>query len=180
MCGGHGSRFDSPTEKPLFEIGGVPMIDRVLGALEESTVETVMGAVSPNAPETKRHLESRPVPCFETPGDGYVEDLQYITENHGSPFLSVAADLPLLDSTAVDSALESYSGGSLAVYTTVERKSALGLSVDTSFRRDGAELVPTGMNIVGEGEETTCVTEDVSLAVNVNRPRDARVAEAIL
>lgn len=180
MCGGHGSRLDADTEKPLFEVGGRPMVDRVLGALADSGVETVHAAASPNAPATRRALGDRPVDCIDTPGEGYVEDLQVALDVLGGPVLTVAADLPLLDSAAVDRVLGRHDGGSLGVYTPAGIKRALGLSYDLAVERGGHELVPTGINIAGGGDETTHVTYDVRFAVNVNRLEDARVAEVML
>ena len=180
MCGGHGSRLEAATEKPLFEIGGQPMFARVLDALAGSAVETVYAAVSPNAPETRAYLESQPVSCIDTPGEGYVADLQDVLDTVEQPVLTVAADLPLLDSAAIDDLLDRHTGGSLDIYTPAGVKRALGVSRDLTVERDGRELVPTGINVVGDGEEATHVTYDVRFAVNVNRLDDARVAEVIL
>jgi adenosylcobinamide-phosphate guanylyltransferase len=179
MCGGRGTRLDADCEKPLFPVDGQPMVDRVVGALDASDVETVYAVVSPQAPETAAHLDC---PVIETPGEGYVEDLNAALsdERVSPPVLTVAADLPLLDAAAVDSILGAHERGSLTVAVPTFLKSALGVSVDTAFVHDGEELAPAGVNVVGDREEATEIRDDAKLAVNVNRREDAAVAERLL
>lgn len=179
MCGGRGSRLDSAAEKPLVEIDGVAMVERVLRALDGSRVDTVYAAVSPQAPNTTEFLESSPVSRIETPGEGYVEDLGVVLERLETPVLTVAADLPLVTGSVVDSILDKHDSGPLGVYTPAAVKRVLGTSVDLTVEHEGDELAPTGINIVGDGEESTHVTYDVRLAVNVNRSKDVEIAEAL-
>ena len=177
MCGGRGARLESPVEKPLLEIGGVPMIDRVVAALEASRIDTVRPVVSPHAPETRTHLEDSPV--IETPGAGYVDDLDVALEAVETPVLTAAADLPLLGPDAVDAVLDAYREGSLTVGVPIALKRLLDLSVDDPLAAD-SDLVPAGVNVVADGgDDTVTVSYDVRLAVNVNRPGDAAVAEAL-
>jgi adenosylcobinamide-phosphate guanylyltransferase len=179
MCGGRGTRLDADTEKPLFRVGGVPMVDRVLAALDDSDVEGVYAATSPNAPATRAHLDC---PCIETPGEGYVADLDAALSDARleTTVLTVAADLPLLDGEILDRVLAAHDGGSLSVLVPADRKRELGVSDDTTFERDGREMAPTGVNIVGEDGDDAWVTDDHRVAVNVNTLSDARVAEQFL
>lgn len=181
MCGGRGTRLDSAVEKPLYEVGGRAMVDRVHDALVESRIGTAYAVGSPNAPRTREHLAAADVPLVDAPGEGYVADLGYALERVDPPVLTVAADLPLLAGDAVDAVLDAFGGASLTVRTPVALKRRLGASVDTTMEVGGRELVPTGVNVVAadEGDETW-VTEDARFAVNVNRRTDARVAEALL
>lgn len=180
LCGGKGTRLDADVEKPLFEVGGRAMIDRVLAALDGSRVGSIRPVVSPHAPATREHLRGRP--CIDAPGEGYVADLEFALgdDRVARPVLTVAADLPLLAADAVDEVLAVHDTGSLAVCVPASLKRELGVSADTTFERAGRELAPTGVNVVGEGADETYVTEDRRLAVNVNRRRDAAVAEAWL
>jgi len=179
MCGGRGTRLDSDAEKPLFRVGDVPMVDRVFDALDESGVDTAYAVTSPAAPETRVHLDAARI---ETPGEGYVEDLDaaLTDERVSCPVLTVAADLPLLDGEVLDRVLAAHDGGSLSVLVPAARKRELGVSDDTTFERDGREVAPTGVNVVGETGDDAWLTEDVRVAVNVNTLGDARVAEAFL
>ncbi|MEF8842927.1 MAG: NTP transferase domain-containing protein [Haloarculaceae archaeon] len=180
FCGGKGTRLDADVEKPLFEVGGVPMVDRVLDALDGSRAGEVYPVVSPHAPATREHLADRE--RIDAPGGGYVADLEFALADDrvGTPVLTVAADLPLLAPSAVNAVLGVHDDGSLAVYVPASLKRDLGASVDTTFEEGGRDLAPTGANVVGDGRDETYVTADRRLAVNVNRKRDAAVAEAWL
>ena len=176
MCGGEGTRFEADVEKPLFRVGGVPMVDRVVDALEGSSVEGIVAVTSPNAPDTRSHLD---VPCIETPGEGYVADLDRALADTrlSRPVLTVAADLPLLDGEIVDRVLGRHGGGSLTVLVPASLKRGLGVSDDTTFEDGGREVAPTGLNVVGDGPDDAWLTRDRRVAVNVNTLADARVAE---
>ncbi len=174
MCGGRGTRLGSEREKPLLEIDGVPMIDRVLRALEASRVDRIVAVSSPHTPETRAHLD---VPVIDGTGEGYVADLTAALEQVGRPVLTLGADLPLLTGPAIDWVLEAYETGSAMVAVPVEQKRTLGVSVDSTAEYEGSVVAPTGVNVVGDPEpEDTLMTERVQLAVNVNRPRDAWIA----
>ncbi|WP_262178716.1 NTP transferase domain-containing protein [Haloarcula laminariae] len=179
MCGGRGTRLDTDAEKPLFRVGGVPMVDRVLGALDRSRIDTAYAVTSPAAPETRAHLDG---PCIETPGEGYVADLDAALADQrvSTPVLTVAADLPLLDGAILDRVLDAHDSGSLSVLVPAARKRELGVSDDTTFERDGREVAPTGVNVVGDAGDDAWLTDDFRVAVNVNTLADARVAEGLL
>ncbi|SEW11874.1 NTP transferase domain-containing protein [Natrinema salifodinae] len=187
MCGGKGTRLESPHEKPLHPIDGDPMVDRVLGALRESRIEAIHAAVSPNAPETRSHLESVDgVATIETPGDGYVADLLAVLDRSEiePPVLTVAADLPLLEAAVVDRVLAARGdgGASRTVCVPAALKRRLGVSIDARLEPED-HLAPTGVNVVGDPDDTTTMTDvyyDSRLAVNVNRLEDARLATELL
>ena len=175
MAGGRGTRLDADVEKPLYPVGGVPMVDRVLGALAGAPVDTVRVACSPHTPETRAHVDASVV---DTPGEGYVADLGVVLESVRQPTLTVAADLPLLTADALEPVLDDYEGGSLAVEVPTALKARLGVSVDATTPEGGR--APTGVNVVGDGPEDSYLCYDRRLAVNVNRSRDARIAEVLL
>ncbi|MFC6826547.1 NTP transferase domain-containing protein [Halopelagius fulvigenes] len=185
ICGGRGTRLGGETEKPLVRIDGTAMFDRVTAALRESGVDTLHAVVSPNAPETAAHARESGISTVETPGEGYVDDLGCALDAVGRPAVTVAADLPLLAATHVDDAVAAArragSEGecaSVTVCVPAALKRRLGASADTTFDRDGRELAPTGLNVVSESpDDTVRVTYDARLAVNVNRPDDAELAE---
>lgn len=183
ICGGRGTRLESDCEKPLYEIGGVPMIDRIQTTLEASQVESIVAVGSAQTPDTRAHWDGQ---YIEAPGDGYVADLQYALERVDPPVLTVVADLALLEARTVNRVLEAHRGGSLTVAVRPELKRSLGLSVGQAMEIDGERLVPTGLNVVPDPErsDTTCidellVSEQQSIAVNVNRRSDAQIAEVL-
>ena len=179
MCGGRGSRLDAAVEKPLFEVAGRPMIDRVLATLEQTDLSAVRAVTSPHAPATRRHVAERGITCIEAPGEGYVADLSYALDRVSRPALTVAADLPLLDATVVDRVL-ALPDGSRAVYVPAALKSALGVSYDRTTEYDGQTVVPAGINVIAEGTDRPEVSYDARYAVNVNRTADADIAERLL
>ncbi|TKX54361.1 GTP--adenosylcobinamide-phosphate guanylyltransferase [Halorubrum sp. SP3] len=202
MCGGRGTRLGDG-EKPLAAVAGRPMVDRALDALAASRVETAYAAVSPHTPRTRERLverqsgggtEPEPEPpelaVVDTPGDGYVADLQAaLAEGPTAPTLALAVDLPLLDGATVDAVLDAHAAAAadaLSVRVPAARKRELGASADaaTRYEETPADRVPAGVNVVGAldgaGDEAARVTRDARLAVNVNRPGDRRLAERIL
>jgi adenosylcobinamide-phosphate guanylyltransferase len=190
MCGSRGTRLDAGVEKPLLPVAGRPMVDRVRDALAESGVDRVHLVVSLYAPDTNEHLADSlgdGERLLDAPGEGYVADLRHSLDQVGTPALTVAADLPLLAGECVDTTLTAFAGDSLTVAVPAALKRDLGASLDASWTpdgdgadADGRELVPTGLNVVADDGEDTLVSEDRRLAVNVNRPGDAVVAEAWL
>lgn len=182
MCGGRGTRLESETEKPLFEVGGRPMVDRVAEALAGSRVETVHAVTSPATPGTRDHLRAGGVATIDTPGEGYVADLTHAADRVGTPVLTVVADLPLLASETVDTVLDGHDAGSLTVCVPTDLKRRLGVSVDTTLPDTEPSLAPSGLNVLAapDAPDDTMTLHDPRLAVNVNRPGDAAVAEALL
>jgi adenosylcobinamide-phosphate guanylyltransferase len=170
MCGGQGTRLGDTREKPLVPVGGVPMVERVLTALTESRVDRIVAATSPATPKTTAILSC---PTIETPGEGYVADLNraLADDRIETPVLTVAADLPLLDGSAVDTVLDA-ADGSLSVVVPVGRKRALGLSVDTQFRYRGLAVTPAGVNVVDGDDDAVLCRRDPQFAYNVNRQAD--------
>ncbi|WP_430505261.1 NTP transferase domain-containing protein [Haloparvum sp. PAK95] len=186
LCGGEGSRLGGDVEKPLVEVAGEPMIDRVLDGLRTADrVGRIHAVTSPKAPETHAHLLENRVAgedelvVHEGAGGGYVADLNDALERTGTPALTVAADLPLLSGEAVDLAVERAAGESLSVCVPRTLKQELGVSADTTFDHDGTTVAPTGMNVVGSEADRVHVVDSKALAVNVNRPGDLAVARAL-
>ena len=178
MCGGQGTRLDAPVEKPLLEIAGSPMIDRVIEALADSGVAEIFAVGSPATPATLAHVDH---PVIEGPGEGYVADLDAALAHVDPPVLTLGADLPLLTAEGVDWVLDAYTDGSAMVAVPVDRKRALGVSVDATMTHEGQPVAPSGVNVVGDASpEATLMTDRAQFAVNVNRPGDAQIAEAIL
>lgn len=191
MCGGQGTRLDSVTEKPLHEIHGRSLVDRVLDAVAASRAADVYAVTSPHTPDTRNHLEdsiktrgTTDLDVIQAPGEGYVADLQHALDTadigENNPALTVAADLPLLDGAALDRVLDVYDEGSLTVCVPTMLPEALGVTVDAAFEVGGRSVVPTGVNVVGGAPDDSWVSWDARFAVNVNYPEDAAVAERLL
>jgi adenosylcobinamide-phosphate guanylyltransferase len=190
LCGGKGSRLDAPVEKPLYEIDGTPMIDRVLAAFEGSAVDAVTAVVSPHSPDTREYLDGR-VSLLDGTGDGFLADLALALRRVDEPAVCTPADVPLLTDEEVDRVVSAYDGRSLTVCTPTRLKASLGMEVAHTIEADGREQATVGVDVfppdhldesssVLDGHpEETYGTADVRFAVNVNRRRQAAVAEAL-
>jgi adenosylcobinamide-phosphate guanylyltransferase len=156
-------------------------------------IDRVVAAVSPATPETADHLRGRSgVTVLETDGKGYVADLESALTAVTTPALTVAADLPLLAPGVVERVQCVHDhrgdGGGLVVRVPRSLKVQLGASVDEDVvvRDDGTAFLPAGINVVGtlaptpETDDTMYTSYDARLAVNVNRPADVALAEALL
>ena len=92
MAGGRGTRFGRG-EKPLAVCRGQPLIHHLLGALRAAGVIAPTVATSPWVPETTRLVESMGLDVLQTPGEGYAEDIGWITQRLPQ-FVCVAGDIP--------------------------------------------------------------------------------------
>jgi adenosylcobinamide-phosphate guanylyltransferase len=193
-AGGKGSRISElGVEKPLVLIAGVPMIDRILDELGRSSrIDRVYVSVSPLAPRTREHLAGKDVIIIETPGNGYVADLNgsmcAIAED---AVLVCPSDMPLITSAGVDELIDAYderAQPALTVALPPRVVEALGLIVTYIEEIDGSPLTFCGVSVVDRQEMLTgnflpggyFVTEKEEFAVNVNTVHDLRLAERIL
>lgn len=194
MCGGQGSRLDSDVEKPLFEVDGVPMIDRVIEALDASEISTVYAAVSPQSPQTRAHVADRQVEVIETPGDGYLTDALTAIERIGEPVLTTPSDSPLLDGQLFNDLLRAYDGRSLGCYTPVTLNEELGMNVNHPTDCGECTGAATGLDITADplptdrdrlrtdniDPEVKYCSYSARPATNVNTLEHAAVAERLL
>lgn len=184
---------DVPGEKPLVRVLGKPMIDRVLDAFEGARhIGNVFVSVSPNAPETRRHLAERGAHLIDTPGIGYCEDLNLAMSHIRSDKVLVCpVDLPLLTPGGIDAvvaASQRSPAGSFCVTVPVETMTSLGMALTFSLEVGGRKVVLCGVSVVDrkqmltgrELEQDYLVTEAEEFALNVNTLADLRKAEAAL
>ena len=188
MAGGKATRMKSTTEKPLLEVGGRPMIEHVVGALNQSKmVDRIVVAVSGNTPRTARRATELRVEVLLTPGEDYISDMRYAIKKLGiCDVLTVAADIPFVTTEIVDRAVEKYrSSGkpSLAVMVPLDIYKGLGTKPEYVFEIDGRRLVPIGLNIIDgrridepELDQVVFIAGSEEFAINVNTPRELEVA----
>lgn len=162
-------------EKPLRRVAGRSLLERVHSALQASAVETIYAVTSPDAPETAARA---PSPIIETPGDGYVPDLQraLADDRVSRPILTATADLPLLEGGVIDWLLSVANGRATMAVVPAGRVRGLGFSVETVWRHGGIAVRPAGLNVVGTSSDRVRVTRDRRLAAHVNRPLDLSAA----
>jgi adenosylcobinamide-phosphate guanylyltransferase len=189
MAGGKGTRMGGKKEKPLIEMGGIPMIQLVINALLASKgISDVIILTSPNTPKTSKFAHSRGYSVFQTPGNGYIDDLQYyISEcfphNENKIILTITADLPLITSEIINQVLLDYEKS---------KKPAMCVAVPVElFKKNGLkpsivleDVVPSGLNILRSNnkqqDEEVLKLRKIELAVNINSCEDIVVLEDVL
>ena len=189
MAGGRGTRMALGEEKPLLKVGGKPMIEHVLMALKNAKkVDEIVVVVSKHTPKTTKLIKRFSVKILETPGEGYVPDMEYAVRRLKLETVStISADLPLVTGEVIDRIIERYrrcNKPALAVVVPMETKERLGLGVDYVLEAGDKRLVPAGINVIdgrrideGELEEEIFVIDEEKVAVNVNTPHDLEIAE---
>lgn len=188
MAGGRAARMNSAVEKPLLDVGGKPMMQRVIEALSQSgKVGRIAIAVTENTPRTARMTDELKCEIVLTPGEGYESDMKYaIKQLRSHHTLVVSADLPFITADIVNRAIEAYrvSGKpALTVMTPTETYGKLGSKSQYIFEIGGKLLVPIGINALDgsridepELEEEVLIVESEELALNVNTPQDLELA----
>ncbi len=189
MAGGRGSRLGMDLEKPLLKIRGVPLIMRVLSALEASpSVGDIHVAVSRRTPRTKAHLLSAGYCILDTPGIGYHEDMRRsVKELGGGRFLVVSADLPALVPRIIDEVAIAYAKAgkpSLTVVAPVGLFLERGIKPTYTMVVSGEEVVPAGINVIdgsriddGYIDEAFLVMRDPRVCININTADDLAAVE---
>jgi len=193
MAGGKGTRMKRAEEKPLTKVCGKPVIEYVLAALKGAKkIESIIVATSSSTPKTTRLMKQLGVKVVETPGKDYVSDMGYAAQILKlGEFLAIAADLPLVKSEMIDSIVERYERcgkPALTVAVSLETKTKLGMSIEYSFKADGKDVVPVGINVI-DGHKRyrdEWLDQDIylmkhhELAVNINTVQELKLAERLL
>jgi adenosylcobinamide-phosphate guanylyltransferase len=191
MAGGKGRRMEASEEKPLLRVGGKPVIEHVLASLLAARkVDSIVVAVSENTPKTADFVKKFPVTVVETPGKGYIPDMQFAVKKFGlETVLAVVSDLPLITSGIVDDVLERYEAcgkPALTVAVPIETKAKFGVGVEYAFEAEGKQVVPTGINVIdgrlidgGWMDQEVYVLDRKEVAVNVNTLRELQLAQTL-
>ncbi len=190
MAGGRGSRLKMG-EKPLVRLFGRPLIDYVVSALSDSSVERIFVAVTENVPQTRQWANARELAVVDTPGRGFVPDMISGVKKAGvtGAILIIMADLPLVTADLVDEIIEVYADRpepALSTHTPLELHARLGRRPDSLFNYQGRLIVPAGINILdgrdieNEQEDYHLILERIELAVNVNVADDLMLCEKMI
>jgi adenosylcobinamide-phosphate guanylyltransferase len=185
MAGGRGERLGLKVEKPMLDIGGAPMIRKVIDACRGSIyIDEVMVAVSEYTPMTREYAE-RIGFCrvVDTPGNGYHEDMHYmISRFRKGSYLVIAADLPALTNETIDKIAEYYLScekPALAVMAPLSLFSTYGLKPTFTMKVEGNDCVPCGINAIKGSmidqdyiDEKMLVIDDPSVCININTLND--------
>ena len=182
MAGGKGSRMNLPEEKLLLKFKK-PIILQVAEALTASDCfSKVIFITSPNSPKTKQLLEKNNYEVFDTPGIGYVEDLNLVLKSLNDSVLIVSADLPLLDSEIIKKIVNLYDPNNkwTTILVTKNFLKSLGLSSDYDITFENKLCNYTGISVINSQqisnleniEEKFVIVDDKRIGFNINTKQD--------
>ncbi|AAL80424.1 GTP--adenosylcobinamide-phosphate guanylyltransferase [Pyrococcus furiosus DSM 3638] len=169
MAGGKSSRMGR--EKPVLKIAGKEMLLWVYEQAE--AVGEVLVALSRHTPRTRELCLREGIEFVDTPGRGYVKDVQWLLREFG-PFISLSSDIPFVKSSDIYSLLKEFDG-------KVSLTGVLPLEVVpkdlTPYSYMGYAIV--GINGVAKEGEKFFVFSNPLLALNVNTPRELELAKRV-
>lgn len=179
MAGGTGTRLDTPREKPLVQVGGKTMLQRMLDTIDNSQKSSLEHlCLSPNAPDTLERYGDHPK-ALTTKGAGYHEDLAHLLKEADEPFLILPSDLPLLRPEHVDTTARIHQrlDRPISIVTTSHFSEKLGLQT----RNRPTEYA--GINVLQPNSspqnETRIILDRPGTALNVNNERELKKAREL-
>jgi adenosylcobinamide-phosphate guanylyltransferase len=182
MAGGKGNRMKLPEEKLLLKFKK-PIILQVAEALTTSNCfSKIIFITSQNSPKTKQLLEKNNYEIFDTPGNGYVEDLNIVLKSLKEPVFIASADLPLLDSEIIKKIVNFYDPNNMwtTILVTKIFLKSLGLSSDYDITFENQICNYTGISMINSQqisnleniEEKLVIVDDKRIGFNVNTEQD--------
>lgn len=185
MAGGKGTRMDLDQEKLLLKYKK-PVILHVIDALKESDCfSKVVAVTSPNAPKTKQLIEQSRVEIFDTPGNGYVNDLNQILSSLDDHVLVCSGDLPFLDGKIIENIVVTYNTENVwtSIVVTKGFLDSLQLSSDSLISCQGEQCFFTGISLINAKKiqnldsvkETYQILDDKRVAFNLNTKQDFKL-----
>ena len=182
MAGGKGTRMDISNEKLLLEYKK-PVIFHVIDALKNShCFSQVIVATSPNSPDTKHVLEQNRIETLSTPGNGYVNDLNFLLQKMSGSVFVTSGDLPLLDEEIIQIMTEKFNSKNVWTSFLVSKKflNSLGLESNLLINSGDIDCVHTGISIINadkiqnldQVKENYIILDDKRIAFNLNTEKD--------
>lgn len=183
MCGGKGTRMQSPKEKLLLKYKK-PIVQHVITALQESgCFSSVVCATSPNAPKTRQFVSKLGILTIETTGKGYVNDLnEALTKLDDDQVFVTSGDLPLLDAETVKEIIQLANNKEPWVSVLVSKQflDSIGAKLEYFLTFDNKECAYAGISIVKPTEiskmeqtrESYVILDDKRIVINLNTKKD--------
>ena len=182
MAGGKGSRMNSNSEKLLLRYKK-PVIFHVVDSLRDSNCFLkILAITSPNSPKTKKLLEENNIETFDTPGLGYISDLNSVLRTICDHVLVVSGDLPLLDKEVIQMIAEQYDPQKIWTSILVTNKFLTTLGLESRYSIDfaGEKCHYTGISLVNSKKitglenlaENYIILDDKRVAFNLNSKQD--------
>jgi len=182
MAGGKGVRMNLDNEKLLLKYKK-PIILHVIDSLKNSNCfSKILAVTSSNSPKTKTLLQENNVETFDTPGIGYVKDLNLALKTISDVVLVTSGDLPLLDKEIIQKIVNQFDSQNIWTSILVTNKflTTLGIESDYSVNFDNQICHYTGISLVNSEkisslenlEENYIIIDDKRIAFNLNTKQD--------
>jgi len=182
MAGAKGTRMNISNEKLLLEYKK-PVIFHVIDALKNShCFSQVIVATSPNSPDTKHVLEQNRIETLSTPGNGYVNDLNFLLQKMSGSVFVTSGDLPLLDEKIIQVITEKFNSKNVWTSFLVSKKflNSLGLESNLLINSGDTDCVHTGISIINADKiqnldpvkENYIILDDKRISFNLNTNKD--------
>ena len=182
MAGGKGIRMNLDNEKLLLKYKK-PVILHVVDSLKNSNCfSKILAITSSNSPKTKKLLQENNVETFDTPGIGYVKDLNLVLKTINDVVLVTSGDLPLLDKEIIQKIVTHYNSQNIWTSILVTNKflTTLGIESDYSVNFDNQTCHYTGISLINSEkitslenlEENFVIINDKRIAFNLNTKQD--------
>jgi len=182
MAGGKGIRMSLDNEKLLLKYKK-PVILHVIDSLKNSNCfSKIISITSSNSPKTKKLLEENNIETFDTPGIGYVEDLNLALKTINDIVLVSSGDLPLLDEEIIQKIVTHYNSQNIWTSILVTNKflTTLGIESDYYVNFDNQKCHYTGISLINSQKITSLETlkenfiiiDDKRIAFNLNTKQD--------
>jgi adenosylcobinamide-phosphate guanylyltransferase len=182
MAGGKGSRMKLSEEKLLLKYKK-PIVLHVAEALTDSNCfSKIIFVTSQNSPKTKQLLQKNNYEIFDTPGIGYVEDLNLVLKSLNDSVFITSADLPLLDGKIIKKIVSFYQPNNkwTTILVTKDFLESLGMSSDYNINFENQICNYTGISMINSKtistleniEENFVIVNDERIGFNVNTAQD--------
>jgi len=182
MAGGKGVRMNLDNEKLLLKYKK-PIILHVIDSLKNSNCfSKILAVTSSNSPKTKTLLQENNVETFDTPGIGYVKDLNLALKTISDVVLVTSGDLPLLDKEIIQKIVNQFDSKNIWTSILVTNKflTTLGIESDYSVNFNNQVCHYTGISLVNSEkisslenlEENYIIIDDKRIAFNLNTKQD--------
>lgn len=188
LAGGKSSRMRERTEeneKALIMIGRSGsqkrLLDLVVESVRASCVEDFLVAITANTPKTEAYCRQMSYKTIETPGEGYIEDLQHLLLSYPA-FVSVACDIPFVRKEHINAIIAAYHVHRISITGAVPFDLLpKGIAPGYTFEHGGKELVSCGLNVVTRSEDSIpFIFDDPLLAININTAEDLNMAQCVV
>lgn len=182
LAGGKGTRMQSSEEKLLLKYK-IPIILHVAKAMSDSKCfSKIIFLTSKNSPNTKKLLLENDFDVMDTPGIGYVEDLNLVLKSLDDSALVTSGDLPLLDTEIIKKLVNLYEPNKTwtSILITKNFLNANGLSSSFDVTFDDQLCSYSGISLINSKNisslenvtENFVIINDKRIGFNVNTKQD--------